>query len=68
MSVPTSRICVVCPATPAMYRPQVVPPVVGSQYKAVLANSRLDILDGYGHYVEYEDPARIASLISGFAA
>jgi pimeloyl-ACP methyl ester carboxylesterase len=46
---------------------KVVPPVVGSQYKAALINARLEILDGFGHYVEYEDAARTAELIASFA-
>ena len=46
---------------------RVIPPVCGSQYKAALQNSRLELLKGLGHYVEYEDADRVASLITDFA-
>jgi pimeloyl-ACP methyl ester carboxylesterase len=46
---------------------KVVPPVCGRQYQEVLPNARLEVLDGHGHYVEYEDPRRVASLIAAHA-
>jgi pimeloyl-ACP methyl ester carboxylesterase len=46
---------------------KVVPPICGTQYHEALSNSRLEILQGAGHYVEYEETARVASLISAHA-
>ena len=43
---------------------RIVPPVVGHQYKEALPNARLEILQGAGHYVEYEETDRVASLIA----
>lgn len=45
---------------------RVVPVVCGRQYQAALPNARLEVIDGAGHLVEYEEPARIAGLISDF--
>lgn len=44
----------------------VVPPVVGRQYLAALPNARLEVLPGAGHFVEYEEPDRLARLITSF--
>jgi pimeloyl-ACP methyl ester carboxylesterase len=46
---------------------RVVPPVCGQQYKEALSNARLEILQGAGHYVEYEETQRVADLIAGHA-
>ncbi len=43
---------------------KVIPPVCGEQYAAALPNARLELLAGAGHYVEYEEPARVAALIA----
>lgn len=45
---------------------RIVPLVCGRQYQRALPNARLEIVDGAGHLVEYEEPARVASLISSF--
>jgi len=45
---------------------RVVPVVCGRQYQAALPNARLEVIDGAGHLVEYEEPARVSSLISDF--
>lgn len=45
----------------------VVPPIVASQYQAAFANAKVELVDG-GHLVEYEDPSRVAGLISAFIA
>lgn len=45
---------------------QVVPVVCGRQYAKALPNSRLEVLDGAGHLVEYEEPERVAGLIRDF--
>jgi pimeloyl-ACP methyl ester carboxylesterase len=46
----------------------VVPPVCAQQYREALANSRVEIVQGAGHYVEFEEPATFADLVSGFIA
>ncbi len=44
-------------------RDVVVPLSAAHKYKASLPNSRLEVIDGAGHLVELEEPARIAELI-----
>jgi pimeloyl-ACP methyl ester carboxylesterase len=46
---------------------RVVPPVCGTQYKEAMPNARLEVLQGAGHYVEYEETSRVADLISAHA-
>ena len=46
---------------------RVIPPVCGQQYKEALPNAKLEVIAGAGHYVEYEEPDRVASLIAGAA-
>lgn len=59
-------------ATPALIiwgeDDQVVPLACGRQYQAALPNARLEIVEGAGHLVEFEEPARVAGLISHFIA
>ena len=44
-----------------------LPLSAGERYKTSLPNSRLEVIDGAGHLVEYEEPARLASLIASHA-
>jgi pimeloyl-ACP methyl ester carboxylesterase len=46
---------------------RIVPEIVGQQFKEGLPNARLEILQGAGHYVEYEETDRVASLIAAHA-
>ncbi|MFN0145794.1 MAG: alpha/beta fold hydrolase [Dehalococcoidia bacterium] len=46
---------------------KVIPPVCGEQYRDALPNAKLEVIPGAGHYVEFEDPARIAGLIAAHA-
>jgi pimeloyl-ACP methyl ester carboxylesterase len=46
---------------------RVVPPICGRQYQEVLPNARLEVLQGAGHFVELEEPGRVARLIADFA-
>jgi len=46
---------------------RVVPPVCGQQYKEALPNARLEVLAGAGHFVEIEEPDRVAQLIAAHA-
>jgi pimeloyl-ACP methyl ester carboxylesterase len=46
---------------------RIVPPIVGQQYLEALPNARLEVLDGAGHYVEYEETQRVADLIAAHA-
>ena len=39
----------------------------GEQYREALPNARLEIIAGAGHAVEYEETARVASLIAAHA-
>ena len=41
----------------------IVPPICGRQYKAALPNARLEIIEGAGHLVEFEEAERLVSLI-----
>lgn len=43
---------------------RVVPPECAGQFQRALSNARLELLQGAGHLVEYEDPGRVAELIS----
>jgi pimeloyl-ACP methyl ester carboxylesterase len=43
---------------------RVVPPICGEQYNEAIPNSRLEVLQGAGHYVEYEEPDRVVQLIT----
>jgi pimeloyl-ACP methyl ester carboxylesterase len=45
---------------------RIVPVICGRQYEKALPNARLEVIAGAGHLVEYEDPSRVASLISDF--
>ena len=49
-------------------RDVVVPLSAAQQYKSVLRNARLEVIDGAGHLVELEEPARIAQLIDAHIA
>ena len=46
---------------------KVIPPVCGEQYRDAMPGARLEVIPGAGHYVEHEDPARIAGLITAHA-
>lgn len=46
----------------------VVPPVCGRQYREALPNARLEIIEGAGHLVEFEEPERLVALIREHAA
>lgn len=46
---------------------RVVPPVCAEQYRDALPNAKLEIVKGAGHYVELEEPARVATLIANHA-
>jgi pimeloyl-ACP methyl ester carboxylesterase len=46
---------------------RVVPAVCGQQYKEAMPNARLEVLQGAGHYVEYEETQRVVDLITGHA-
>lgn len=41
----------------------IVPPVCGRQYQAAMPNARLEVIQGAGHFVEFEEPERLAALI-----
>jgi pimeloyl-ACP methyl ester carboxylesterase len=43
---------------------RVVPPSCAKQYAAALPNAKVEMIDGAGHLVEYEDPERVAKLIA----
>jgi pimeloyl-ACP methyl ester carboxylesterase len=45
----------------------VVPPVCGRQYQAAFANAKLEVVANAGHLVEYEQPEKVAALISAFS-
>ena len=49
-------------------RDVVVPLSAAERYKSSLPNARLEVIDGAGHLVEYEEPARIAGLIASHVA
>jgi pimeloyl-ACP methyl ester carboxylesterase len=44
---------------------RVVPVVCAQQYGRALPNARVEIINGAGHLVELEEPARVATLIAG---
>ncbi len=44
---------------------RVVPPVCAQQYARALPNSRVELIEGAGHLVEYEEPEKVAELIAG---
>lgn len=46
---------------------RIVPAVAGQQYKEALPNATLEVIQGAGHYVEYEETQRVVDLISGHA-
>lgn len=46
---------------------QVVPLTCARQYAAGLANATLEIVEGAGHYVDYEEPEALAALITAHA-
>jgi pimeloyl-ACP methyl ester carboxylesterase len=43
----------------------IIPASTGEQFRAALPNARLEVIPGAGHYVEHEEPARVAALING---
>jgi pimeloyl-ACP methyl ester carboxylesterase len=43
---------------------KVVPPICGEQYARALPNARLETVAGAGHFVELEEPERVADLIA----
>ncbi len=43
---------------------RIVPPECADQFARILPNSRLEMIEGAGHLVEYEEPERIASLVA----
>lgn len=47
---------------------KIVPPVCADQFARALPNARVEMIDGAGHLVEYEEPARIAALVADHAA
>ncbi|MFN0096433.1 MAG: alpha/beta fold hydrolase [Dehalococcoidia bacterium] len=47
---------------------EAVPTVCAQQYHEVLSNSRVELVAGAGHFVEYEEPEKFAALVSGFIA
>ena len=49
-------------------RDVVVPLSAAQRYKDSLQNARLEVIDGAGHLVEFEEPARIAQLIQAHIA
>ncbi|HYE93361.1 MAG TPA: alpha/beta hydrolase, partial [Terriglobales bacterium] len=56
--------------TPALVvwgrKDRVVPLECGERYAKALANAKLEVIDDAGHYVEMEQPERLARLIGGF--
>ncbi|MBH77923.1 MAG: hypothetical protein CL897_06820 [Dehalococcoidia bacterium] len=46
---------------------KVIPITCARQYTAGLPNATLKIIEGAGHYVAYEEPEELASLIAGHA-
>lgn len=46
----------------------IVPPAVGEQYAQALPNARLEIIEGAGHLVEYEEAERVAQMIGDHAS
>ena len=46
---------------------RIVPPIVGQQYREAIPKSRLEIVQGAGHFVEYEETDRVAGLIAAHA-
>ncbi len=47
---------------------KIVPPVCADQFARALPHARVEMIDGAGHLVEYEEPARIAALVADHAA
>jgi len=45
---------------------RVVPLECGERYAKALAHAKLEVIDDAGHYVEMEQPERLARLIGGF--
>ena len=43
---------------------RIVPPSCGEQYARLLPNAALEIVEGAGHLVEYEEPNRVVELIT----
>ncbi|MYK26004.1 MAG: hypothetical protein F4052_03495 [Dehalococcoidia bacterium] len=46
---------------------QVIPLTCARQYADGLANATLEIVEGAGHYVDYEEPEALAALIASHA-
>ncbi len=46
---------------------KVVPVTCARQYAALLPNATLEIVEGAGHYVDYEEPEALAALIAAHA-
>lgn len=57
-------------ATPALVvwgaRDEIVPRECGEHYAKSLANARLEIVEGAGHFVDMEKPDELASLVTRF--
>ncbi len=57
--------------TPALViwgeKDEVVPVCCARQYTEALPNAKVEILPGAGHFVEMEEPDRVAQLIAAFA-
>lgn len=42
------------------------PPEFGQRYQQLIKGSRLEILDGAGHFVQHDQPGKVAALIEDF--
>jgi pimeloyl-ACP methyl ester carboxylesterase len=45
---------------------RIVPPECGERYQKTLPHARLEIVDGAGHFVDMEQPTRLADLVTRF--
>jgi pimeloyl-ACP methyl ester carboxylesterase len=45
---------------------RIVPLECGERYQKALPHARLEILDGAGHFVDMEQPTRLADLVTRF--
>ena len=45
---------------------RIVPLSSGRRYQSLIPGSRLEVIPGCGHFVEYEKPAELAKLVAGF--
>ncbi|MXY72869.1 MAG: alpha/beta fold hydrolase, partial [Dehalococcoidia bacterium] len=46
---------------------RVIPLTCARQYAGGLANATLEIVEGAGHYVDYEEPEALAALVASHA-